>query len=167
MRRTKINYFTTLLSSQAHSLYLPRDSKEEIERLVRQHKSEHTTPEHTPFQRQLNFWVLAIASAIALDLPPLEESPSKWGVRFIDTTKVRMPDEICALLAVISFAKLGPEHEGIDNPKQIVDLGNRLAGAGCPELLKAVNDPSLKLTPLDKALEFAKALYKKQENSEA
>ncbi len=73
-----------------------------------------------------------------------------------------MPDELCELLAVIAFAQLGHEHEGIEDPKQIINIGNRLAGAGCPKLLKAVNDPNLKLTPLDKALEFAKELYEKQ-----
>ena len=126
----------------------------------------NASPEYSPFQRQLNFWALAIVSAIALELPPLEDPPSKWGERFIDTTKVRMPDELCELLAVIAFAKLGHEHEEIDSPKAIVNLGNRLAGAGCPELLKAVNDSGIRLTPLDRALEFTKGLYEKQMNSE-
>ena len=72
-----------------------------------------------------------------------------------------MPDDLCEMLAVIALATLGPEHEGIDDPAQIIELGNRLAGAGCPELLTQLSKPDLRITILDKAVEFAKAMRSK------
>ena len=69
-----------------------------------------------------------------------------------------MPDELCEMLAVIALATLGHEHEGIDNPAEIIEVGNRFAGAGCPELLRNLHSPDLRTTALDKALEFARSL---------
>ena len=153
-----MNYFTTLLSSQAHTLYLPKQSKDDIERYVLQHQKENVSPERAPFRRQLDFWAFAIASAIAGGTPPLEEPPARWGQKFVNTRSVQMPDGLCEMLAVIALTTLGPDHEGIDDPSQIIELGNRLAGAGCPELLKQLSNPDLRTTVLDKALEFASSL---------
>ena len=69
-----------------------------------------------------------------------------------------MPDGLCEMLAVVALTTLGPEHEGIDDPAQIVELGNRLAGAGSSDVLKHLSDPDLRITTLDKALEFAKSM---------
>ena len=153
-----MNYFTTLLSSRSHTLRLPNESKEDIERLVLQHQKGPASPERAPFRRQLDFWAFAIASAIARGTPPLKEPSSRWGHKFVDTRSVQMPDELCEMLAVITLATLGPDNEDVDDPTQIIELGNQLAGAGCPELLKHLNDPNLRTTVLDKALEFAKSL---------
>ena len=150
-----MNYFTTLLSSQAHTLRLPEGSKDDIERLVLQHQKGSVSPDRAPFRRQLDFWSLAVVSAVALDIPPLGKPSSTWGRKFADTRSVQMPDGVCELLAVVALTILGPEGEGIDEPAQIVELGNRLAGAGCPEVLKRVHDPDLRLTALDKTFEFA------------
>ncbi|GEM_PF-1058980 len=155
-RKEIMNYFTTLLSSRGFSLYLPSDLKDEIERYVLQHQKVSATHERAPFRRQLDFWALAVAVAIAHDLPPLDSPPSKWGAKVVDTRAVQLPDGLCELLAVVALATFGPNHEGVDDPKQIIDLGNCLAGAGSPELLKKLQDPKLRTTPLDKALEFAK-----------
>ncbi len=153
-----MNYFTTLLSSQAHSLFLPAQSKDDIERYVLQHQRGSISPERVPFRRQLDFWAFAIASAIARGTPPLEGPSTNWGRKFADTRSVQMPDGLCEMLAVIALTTLGPNHEGIDDPSQIIELGNRLAGAGCPELLKQLSNPDLRTTVLDKALEFASSL---------
>ena len=160
-----MNYFTTLLSSQAHTLRLPDKSKDDIERYVLQHQKGSVTPERAPFRRQLDFWALAIATAIANGTPPLDQPSSSWGRKFADTRSVQMPDGLCEMLAVIALATLGPEHEGIDEPGQIIELGNRLAGAGCPELLKQLSDPDLRITTLDKALEFARAMRLEVQNA--
>ena len=153
-----MNYFTTLLSTQAHTLRLPDDSKDEIERYVLQHQKGPVTQERAPFRRQLDFWAFAITTAIANGTPPLEQPSSSWGRKFTDTRSVQMPDGLCEMLAVVAFTTLGAEHEGIDDPAQIIELGNRLAGAGSPELLKRLSDPDLRITTLDKAMEFAKAM---------
>ena len=153
-----MNYFTTLLSSQAHTLRLPDKSKDDIERYVLQHQKGSVTPERAPFRRQLDFWALAIATAMANCTPPLDQPSSSWGRKFADTRSVQMPDGLCEMLAVVALTILGPEQEGIDDPAQIIEVGNRLAGAGCPELLKQLNDPDLRITALDKALEFASAM---------
>ena len=153
-----MNFFTTLLSSHAHTLRLPDKAKYEIERYVLQHQKGNVSPERAPFRRQLDFWAFAIVSAVAEEIPPLEEPSSKWGRKFADTRSVQMPDELCELLAVITLNTLGPEHNGVGDPTQIIELGNKLAGAGCPKVLERLSDPNLKTTALDKALECAKGL---------
>ena len=156
-----MNYFTTLLSSQAHTLRLPDQSKDDIERYVVQHQKGNVSQEQAPFRRQLDFWAFAIASAIARGVTPLEKPSTSWGRKFADTRSVQMPDGLCEMLAVIALATLGQDHEDIDDPSQIIELGNRFAGAGCPELLKQLSNPDLRTTVLDKVLEFASSLRSK------
>ena len=153
-----MNYFTSLLSSQAHTLRLPQDSKDDVERYVLQHQKGGASLERAPFRRQIDFWAFSIATALANGLAPLAEGSSTWGKKFADTRAVQMPDGVCELLAVVALTELGLEHEGIDDAKQIIELGNRLAGAGCPKVLEQLNDPDLRLTALDKALELATSL---------
>ena len=153
-----MNYFTTLLSTRAYPLCLPTKFKEDIERYVLQHQKGSVSPERAPFHRQLDFWAFAIASAIARGIPPLEEPSSRWGQKFVDTRSVQMPDGLCEMLAVITLTTLGPDHEGIDDPSQIIELGNQFAGAGCPQLLKQLDNPDMRTTVLDKALGFASSL---------
>ena len=153
-----MNYFTTLLSTHAHTLRLPAQSKDDIERYVLQHQKGSVSPERAPFRRQLDFWAFAIATAIAQGIGPLEEGSSRWGQKFADTRSVQLPDGLSDLLAIVALGTLGPEHEGIDDPAEIVELGNRYAGAGCPAVLKQLNNPDLRTTALDKALEFATSL---------
>jgi len=128
---------------------------------VQQHQRGSVSPERAPFRRQLDFWAFAITSALARGIPPLEGPSSTWGRKFADTRSVQMPDGLCELLAVIALAELGAEHDGIDDPAQIIELGNRLAGAGCPEVLKQLTDPDLRITALDKVLEYAASLRAK------
>lgn len=155
-----MNYYTSLLTSQAHTLRLPDQFKDDIERFVLQHqKVGSVSLERAPFRRQLDFWSFAIASAIAQGLSPLRKPSSKWGRKFADTRSVEMPDTLCEILALVTFVTLGSEHEDIDNPARIIELGNQFAGAGCPELLKQLNNPNLRLTTLDKALGFATSLW--------
>ena len=162
-----MNYYTSLLTSHTHTLRLPDQSKDDIERFVLQHqKGGSVNLERAPFRRQLDFWAFAIASAIAQGLPPLKEPSSKWGRKFADTRAVDMPDGLCEMLAIVTFATLGPDHSDIDNPAQIIEIGNRFAGAGCPELLKQLNNPDLRITSLDKALGFAASLRSKLRSQE-
>lgn len=153
-----MNYFTTFLSSQAHTLRLPEKSKDDVERYVLQHQKGTVSPERAPFRRQIDLWAFSIATALANAMPPLEKPSSAWGKKFADTRSVQMPDGLCDLLAVVALTELGFDHDGIDDPKQIIELGNRLAGAGCPKVIEQLSDPGLRLTALDKALEFAAAL---------
>ena len=154
-----MSYFSSVLSSQAHTLRLPTNAKNDIERYVLQHQKGGATPERTPFRRQIDFWAFSIATAVALGLPPLEEKSSKWGKKFADTRAVQMPEDICDLLAVLALTELGPEHQGLDDSAEMVELGNRFAGAGTPEVLARLQDPDLRLTALEKALEFAGTMY--------
>lgn len=150
-----MNYFTTLLSAQAHTLRLPSDSKDEVELYVMQHQKGSVSPERAPFRRQLDLWAFAIGTSLAHSLDPLDAPSSKWGTKFTDTRSVQMPDALCDLLAVLALSKLGPEHDGIDDPAQIIELGNCLAGAGCPLVIAQLKSPDLRVTTLDKVLEFA------------
>ena len=153
-----MNYFANQVSSHAHALRLPEKSKSDIERYVRQHQKGGVSLERVPFRRQIDFWAFSIATALANGLAPLAEESSTWGRKFADTRSVQVPDSVCEMLAVVALAELGPDHDGIDDPKEIVELGNRLAGAGCPRVLEKLGNPDLRLTALDKALEFAASL---------
>ena len=153
-----MNYFTNLLSSQAHSLRLPASSRDDVERYVMQHQKGAVSPERAPFRRQVDFWAFSIAVALASGMPPLREGSSTWGRKFADTRSVEMPDSLCEMIAVVALGELGTDHEGIDDPKEIIEFANCLAAAGCPRVLEQLGNPNLRLTTLEKALAFAASL---------
>lgn len=150
-------YFTQLLTQKTHTLRLPKRSTDDVQRLVQMHQS--TSVERAPFRRQLNFWAFSIGVALANHLDPLEGPSSKWGNKFVDTRSVDMPDDICNILAVAAFHRLGFDDERIDDPAEIIEMGNRLAGAGCPKVLERLKSRDLRLNPLDNVLNFATELY--------
>ena len=154
-----MSYFATLLCSHAHTLRLPKQCDDDIARFVRQHQEGSLGPEGAPFRRKLDLWAFSVVTAISRGMPPIQEKSARWGKKFIDTKSVEMSDEVCEMLAVIALTTLGPDHDDIDDPAAIVELGNRLAGAGCPLVIKSLRDPDLRTTPLDKVLEFATELY--------
>lgn len=152
-----MSYFAGRLSLKAHSLHLPRNSADDVQRHVRMHQT--AGPEHAPFRRQLDFWAFSIAAALALDLPPLDQPSSQWGRKFADTKSVEIPDDLCDLLAVLAFHHLGDDHDDIDDPAQIIEIANRYAGAGCPVVLEQFSRSDLRLTPLAKILDLAAELH--------
>ena len=152
-----MSHFARLLSQQAHTLRLPQQSEDDVQRHVRMHQS--ASPERAPFRRQLDFWAFSIATALAQGLEPLEGPSSSWGRKFIDTRQVQMSDGLCDLLAVVAFHYLGSDHEDIDDPAQIIEVGNRFAGAGCPVVLDELTNPDFRSTALKKILDFAASLH--------
>ena len=154
-----MNYFKALLTNRTHSLFLPSRWKDDIRRYVRQHqKGAASNPEAAPFGRQLDFWALAFATAVARGVPPLESRPSQGGHKFADTRSVEMSDELCELLAVLALGALDADDEGVADPARIIELANQYAAAGCEELLLRLRDPDLRLSTLDKAINFATEL---------
>ena len=152
-----MTYFAQLLTDKSHTLRLPKKSTDDIQRLVRTQQT--ASVERAPFRRQLDFWAFSIATSLAEELDPIETPSARWGTKFVDTRSVEMPDALCEILAVAAFHHLGPEHEGIDDPAQIIEVGNCLAGAGCPVVLERLNSRDLRLNPLDHVLNFAGHLY--------
>ncbi len=150
-------YFAQLLTQKPHNLRLPNSSTDDIQRLVQMHQA--TSVERAPFRRQLDFWAFSITTALAEGLDPLDGPSSKWGRKFVDTRDVEMPEALCDILAVAAFHHFGYEHDGIDDPVQIIEVGNCLAGAGCPVVLDQLNSRDLRLNPLDNVLNFAANLY--------
>jgi hypothetical protein len=163
--RIKVNYFTTVFSSQAFTLRLPSDVKADVELYVAQHQKGTVSMERAPFRRQLDLWAFALATALSESLDPRESPSSKWGTKFADTRSVQLPDALCDLLAVVALSRLGPENEAIDDPAQIIELGNCLAGAGCPLVIAQLKSPDLRVTTLEKALEFASSLRAKMSDA--
>jgi len=149
-------YFAQLLTQKAYPLRLPREYSDDIQRHISQHQT--TTRERAPFRRQLDFWAFSITTAMAHDLAPRDQPSAKWGRKFVDTREVTIPETLADLLAVTAFHHLGYEHEGIDDPAQVIEINNRLAGAGCPVVLEHLNSSDLRLTPLDKALNHAASM---------
>ena len=151
-----MSYFIQLLSQKAHTLRLPHKHNTDVQRYVLAHQTA-ATHDRAPFRRQLDFWAFSVGVALARDLTPLDGPSSKWGNKFVDTRNVEMPKELCDLLGVAAFHHLGIEHEGINDPAQIIEIGNRLAGAGCPAVLEQLGSRDLRLTPLEKAFNYAAA----------
>lgn len=145
-------YFASMLTQQSHALYLPRDAREAVARLVATHQRTKTTPIMTPFRRQVDFWLFCIAVALSDDLAMRDGEPRQWGHRFVDTREVQLTDVTYDFLAVVAFEKLGRDPNLVIDPAQIIDVANRLAGAACESVLAQLTSNDLKLTPLDKAL---------------
>ena len=150
-----MKYFQGRLIEKAHKLRFPKAYVDDINRLVLQGQST-TDPEQAPFRLQLNFWVLSIAVASAKRLSPIEKMPGN-SPHFVDTRGVNMPAELCELLSVISLNYIDADLDKLEHgePAQIIDLANRLAFVGVPEVLKAVQDGTMQKTKLRKALDFA------------
>ncbi len=154
-----MSYFANLLTQSAHSLFLPKEHKVEVERYVWTHQQTRTRREQAPFRRQVDFWALSIATALAKCIPPKNGSPSSWGVKFVDTREVDLGEELSSFLAIIAVAKLGYDDENVDNPGNILDLANKLAGAGCPFILQEMSKDNLIFNPLDRAISFSTSLF--------
>lgn len=150
------DYFSNLFRARGHGLKLPRDDEDAINRYVAMHSSERTNVESRPFPRQVDFWAFCIATALALQLEPPDGGLR--GKSFIYTSQGVMDNDLCSLLAIVAVAKLGLDDPGVTETGRIIDLANRLAAAGCPEVLRKLGGGPLRTTPLDKALEFARSL---------
>ena len=152
-----MNEFSERLFSRQFGLVLPKRDNDQIERYVAQ-MGRDVSVERVPFRRQVDFWAFSIATALAMKLDPMDGALRRWGKVFIYTPQGVMDDDLCSLLAVVAIAKLGVDNPDVGNPSRIVDLANRLAGAGCPVVLKNLSETSLRTTPLDRVVEFARSL---------
>ena len=150
--------FADILKSRSYGLVLPKENDDDINRYVAMHSGERESVERRPFRRQVDFWAFSIATALALKLEPREGTVGQWGKTFIYTNQGILDNDLGSLLAVITVAKLGHDDPEVDEPRRIVELSNRLAGAGCPEVLKHLGKIDLRTTPLDRALDFAALL---------
>ena len=150
--------FAGLLSARGHGLVLPRSDEDQINRYVGMHSAERGSVEQRPFGRQVDFWALSIAAALAMELEPREGPASGWGKVFIYTSQGILDNDLCALLAVIAVAKIGHDHPEVDEPRRIVDVANRLAGAGCPVVLNKLTENAIRTSPLDRAVGLARWL---------
>ena len=150
--------FANILKSRSYPLVLPKEDDDDINRYVATHSGERENVERRPFRRQVDFWAFSIATALALKLDLREGTVGRWGKTFIYTNQGILDNDLGSLLAVMTVAKLGHDDPEVDEPRRIVELSNRLAGAGCPVVLKELGEIDLRTTPLDRALEFAATL---------
>ena len=150
--------FADILKSRSYGLVLPQEDGDEINRYVAMHSGERESVERRPFRRQVDFWAFSIATALALKLEPREGTVGQWGKTFIYTNQGILDNDLGSLIAVIAVAKLSHDDPEVDEPRRIVEISNRLAGAGCPVVLKELAEIDLRTTPLDRALEFANTL---------
>lgn len=152
------DFFADLLRATSHGLVLPREDDDAINRYVAMHAGDRTNVESRPFPRQVDFWAFCIATALALKLEPRDGSPSRWGKTFIYTNQGVVDNDLASLLAIVAVAKIGLDDPGVIESRRIVELANRLAAAGCPEVLRKLQNSPLRATPLDQALEYARSL---------
>lgn len=150
--------FAQMFTAKSHSLSLPREDEEKINLYVAKQAGAQKDFEQRPFPRQVDFWSFSIAAALAWQLAPREGSVSQWGKNFVYSSQGIMDDDLCSLLTVVAVAKLGHDGSNVGDPGRIVDLGNRLAGAACPKVLRELLKTDLRTTPLDRALDLARSL---------
>ncbi len=156
--------FADILRSRTIGLVLPREDDDQINRYVAMHSSGRQDIENRPFRRQVDFWAFCIGTALARNLDLREGAVSKWGKSFIYTNQGIIDNDLGSLLAVITVSRLGHQDSGIDEPGRIIELANRLAGAGCSVVLKELAKPDLRTTPLDRVLEFATGMQEKMKS---
>ena len=150
--------FADLFSRRGYSLFLPKSEEAQIGRYVAMHSSDRASVERRPFRRQVDLWAFSIVAALAWDLAPQDGPPTSWGNIFNYTNNGILNSDLCSLLSVIAIAKLGHDDPEAGEPRRIVDLANRLAGAGCPVVLRKLSENALRTTPLDQAIELARTL---------
>lgn len=153
--------FADILKSRTIGLVLPREEDNVINRYVAMHSGDREDVENRPFRRQVDFWAFSLATALARGLELREGTVSKWGKTFIYTNQGILDNDLGSLLAVIAVARLGHDVPEIDEPGRIMELANRLAGAGCPVVLKELAKTDLRTTPLDRVLELASKMQDK------
>ena len=155
-----MNEFYNRLASREYGLRLPTSDKDQIERYVARSGRDENN-ERVPFLRQVDFWAFSIATALALKLEPYSGASQQWGTVFIYTRQGILSNDLCSLLAIVATDRMGIQSPEIDDPGKIIELANRLACSGCPEVLKKLSSDQLRLTPLDRALSFARELLSK------
>ena len=78
-----------------------------------------------------------------------------------------MSDELCEFLAVVALGALGLDDERVEESSRIIEIANMYAAAGCEDLLRRLQDPNLRLTPLAKAIEFASEMVRTTEGNQS
>ena len=157
----ELNEFASLLAGRQYGLRLPKADGPQIERYVAMHSGRDVSVERAPFRRQVDFWAFSIAAALAMELEPLSQPPSRWGTVFIYTSQGILDDDLSALLVIVAVAKLGHDSPAAGDAPQIVDLANRLAGAGSSVVLRMLAEDSLRTTPLDRVIELGRSLQER------
>ena len=155
-----MSYFERRLRAQAHALKLPEELKESVDRYVGHLRPGGPDSEQAPFPRRVDLWAYSGFVAIALGRKPVDAARVSRARKFRDTG-VAMSPELCELLAVAAAAGLGPEHDGVTEPAEIINYANRLAFAGCPVVIAELEKVDLRLTPLEKMARHAESLLRK------
>lgn len=153
--------FAEIFRTRSLGLVLPRDCEDEINRYVAMHSAEKQNFENRPFPRQVDFWMFSIVAALSFKLDAKGGSIGEWGKTFIYTSQGILDNNQCSLLSVIAVAKLGHENPEITEVNKIVDVANRLAGAGCPRVLYELSKNTLRTTVLDQAIQLAISMQTK------
>lgn len=160
-----MNEYTDFLSRKIYKLYFPRNIKDEVHRYVQMHQKTGRRIEAQPFVRLLDFWTFSIVCALAKGLEPKRPPASSWGKAFAHTENIRVDNSICELLCVIALSHYGSDDQRANDPKEIIELGNCLAGVGAPLVFEELENAGLRLTPLAHILEFANSLLEERINN--
>jgi len=134
----------TRFQASAFTLRVPTKLNDEISLLCRAgtpaqgRARAHAQEEHVPFRRKIDFWLLALAVACALDLSPDEEPSSLSGTKFVDTQGLpNLPEHFGGFLMTLAISEWGYQDSRLKDLSEVVELANRFAGVGAPKLLAA------------------------------
>ncbi len=93
------------------------------------------SPDHSPFERQVDFWFLAICLGARKGKRTPLQQPHKFATgEILSRDPYRI--ELLELLA-ISFLR---DPWAIEEPRKVIDLANELAATGIPELVTMLTD---------------------------
>ena len=135
------------LTTKQHKLFLPENVREVVtERWVAHQSSKaHQELDDAPFDRIVDFWLMAIVFAASRNLPPADQPSGKksfvsFGPSSSDIKKIPAwwPD----LFVMLAVRDWGYDDERCVDPGELVKLANCYAEAGARELLKQLDQRS-------------------------
>jgi hypothetical protein len=134
---------TTFLTTNQYKLVLPQGIKDQATLYVQKQAGESARAvEGAPFRRMVDFWIMAIVYAVSKRLQPSHHDGEAF-VSIGPTSKdVKLDSAIKELLVLVAVWHLRPTRDSVPSAGVVVDICNRLAGAGAPALLAELKGAS-------------------------
>lgn len=115
---------------------IPKKYHDSVLKYTRQ-KGQSSSPEFTPFQRQIDFWFAAFLIAVNKKLPPIKETETYYATNASvfnnDTDRIGLMQ-----LSVLGLTK---EFDKLADHRWVFNYCLGLANAGMPYLIEILKDP--------------------------
>ena len=108
--------------------------------------------ENAPFNRQIDFWYMALCLAFNKDLTPIKEKETYNAI----TAEILSRNSFRPVQMQMIALSTTNNEEILNAPKEMLDICINLANAGIPLLLSILNDPDA--TPLQNIFDELESL---------